>query len=192
MKSPSVLLRRVLALAILASVITALAAVTLRPVMSMRQARHATIERSLKLLAGYQRLAATRPDLEEQLRGLRSSEAVARGIVDGSSAALAAASLQSEIRPIIEGNGGEIRSVQPIPPSKAGDFEKIELRYDLSIAQVALPEVMSEIEIHTPYLFLDGIDIRGVEGLLPASQGDQDPKLTVRWTVHAYRGVAQK
>ncbi len=183
---------RILALVLLAGVFGLLWVITVRPLARMILDRRASVERSLKLLTGYQRLAATRPSLDDQFKALKTRELEAHGLAEGGSAALAAASLQSDIKRIIESNGGEVRSAQPLPTSKSGDFEKVELRYDLSVAQASLSEIMYQIETHTPYLFLDGIDIRGAEGLPAAGQGNKEQKLTVRWTVRAFRWAGQK
>jgi len=146
-------------------------------------------ERLERQWAAYDAAARSRPALEAELRLLRSREAEIDGLLKGSTAALTAAALQSDVKAIVEKNGGEIRSARILPASTTDTFEKVTVQYDVVVPMKALKGLMYQIETHSPHLFVDTIDIRAPENWRPSTGSTPEPKLAVRWQVSGYRWV---
>lgn len=159
------------------------------PVVVAFDDQHEQRDRSLRLISAYKNIVESRPTLEAELATLEQQRRSASGLIEGDSAALAAARLQNEIRTIVERHGGEIRSTQNLPVSTDSSFEKIDIGCDLSIPMTGLKSVIYQIETHTPYLFIDKVDIRMPENWQPADENAIAPKLEVRWVVSGYRWV---
>jgi len=178
---------RGLALAILVAAAAAVGLAIALPLQGTIEARRKTVQSQLKLLAAYRRAEAQRPVVEAELKALKTAQAATAGLIDGATPPLAAARLQTEMKKIVEAHGGEIRSVQNLPPALVEGFETIELRYDITLPMKALGPVVYEVESHTPYLFIDGVDIHAPEALASDQPAAQEPKLGIRWDVRAYR-----
>ena len=63
-------------------------------------------DQSLRLLSAYKMAVASKAGLETELTRLRAQGQSTSGLVGGNSSALAAARLQSDIRMLVERNGG--------------------------------------------------------------------------------------
>ena len=180
-------LKRGLALAILAVIAGVAWFGIASPLTDFVEDRDADLDQSMKLLAGYKRTAMTQPAVEAGLNGLRAQDAALIGLIDGTTTEVAAAKLQGEIRRIIAANKGEIRSEQNLPTNKVGDFERLEIRYEFAAPMNSLRDVFHQIESYVPYLFIDVLQISAPENLRPDGDVDAGLKLTVRWSIHAYR-----
>jgi general secretion pathway protein M len=184
--------RRGLALLILAGVIAIVWIVILGPLADILFGESEDVERSLDLLAHYEALAEARPQVQAELQAMQQRNAAMSGLVEGSSAALAAAVVQSDVKVIVERNGGTVLSSQNMPSSLTDNFEKIEIQYDLTLPPGNLKNVIYQLETHTPYLFLDSVNMR-----MPENWGVQDPNapvpaMEVQLVVRGYRWVGAK
>jgi len=173
---------RTLALGILLVLIASVGLGIVLPLLNSVQGDDEDLDRSLHLLAGYQRVATRRPALEQRLVVLQQEMTALPGLWPGATPALAAAGLQGEMKRLIESAGGQIRSAQEVPAAPEGGFERIGLRYELTLPMAALPGLLQALDAHTPYLFLDKVDLHAPEG--PATAA---PLLSIRWEVSGYR-----
>ncbi len=184
--------KRGLALLILAGVLAIAWILVLRPLADIATGESEEGEHSLMLLSRYKALEDARPQVEAELRAMQQRNAAMSGLVEGNSAALAAAAVQSDIKAIVESNGGSVLSTQNMPSKVADGFEKIEIEYDLSLPLSSLKNVIYQIETHTPYLFIDDVTIRMPEGWMPESVDTPAPALEVQWLIRGYRWVGAK
>ena len=184
--------RRALALLVLALAIAVAWFVFLHPLIDIVTGESEETESSLNLLARYQALEAARPQVEAELRQMQERNAAMSGLVEGKSAALAAAAVQSDVKTIVESNGGTVLSSQNIPPTTADGFEKIEIRYDISLPLGSLKNIIYQIETHTPYLFIDSVNMRMPENWQPGNGPAPAPAMEAQWVVRAYRWVGAK
>lgn len=177
---------RTAALAALATAIALGALIVAVPVWAAFSAQNGEIADSLRQLGQYRAEIAARPALEAELRALNEKGASVPGVVEGESTPLAQAKLQSEIKALIEANGGSVRSMQILPPAKQGGFEIVSVQCDLSIPQTRLKALAYAVAAHAPYLFVGEASITA-----PPSDPDQasnkQSTLDMRWTVHGYR-----
>ncbi|HEY2069244.1 MAG TPA: type II secretion system protein GspM [Rhizomicrobium sp.] len=132
--------------------------------------------------ANYRASIAAQPALKMERANLDRQESAAAALLHGDSAALAAANMQSLVKLLVERHGGHLRSAQNLSTAISGGMEKIEAAYELTIPAGSLKAVTYELETGSPYLFLDGVAIRG-EQLADGAPHD----LHVSWTVHGYR-----
>ena len=162
------------------------------PILNSLNERQYSIDKKLILLTQYRKEATARSSLELQFRDLQSRETHLAGLIDGNTSALAAAKLQSEIRRITEANGGEIRSTQNLPVTKNGNFEKVDMRFDVILPEKKLGEIIYQIEAATPYFFIDSVDIHSLDGGSLGASSSVESKLSLRWNIHGYRWAPEK
>lgn len=189
---PISLRSRLLAIGILAACLTIAWVILCAPILSRWQDQQEELERSTRLLSAYRTARASRPALEEKLRQLQQQGASTAGLVEGTSAALAAAKLQSDLRSIVEANAGQVRSTQNLPSVTKDDFEKVSIGSDFSIPMGHLKALVYQIETHSPFLFIDKVEIRMPETWQPVDENTLPPSLEIRWVVSGYRWAGAK
>lgn len=172
--------------AVVALVALSLAAV---PVILLFAAQNHDINNAVRQSAVYQAEIASRGRLEAQLDELRQRAASESSLIQSDSAALAEAQLQSAMKAIVANSQGEVRSAQPLPPTKDGSFEVISVAYDVIVPLARFSALAYAVENHTPSFFIDDAELTPGQAWDtgdPVSAGGI-PKLEVRWTVRAYR-----
>jgi general secretion pathway protein M len=184
--------RRVLALLILAGVVAVAWVVLIGPLANILFGESDDVKHSLAVLARYEALAEARPQVQADLQAMQQRYAAISGLVEGNSTALAAAQVQSDVKSIVERNGGTVLSSQNGPTSLKDNFEKVEIQYDLTLPPANLKNVIYQIETHTPYLFLDNVNMR-----MPENWGLEDrdavpPAMEVQFVVRGYRWAVNK
>ena len=159
--------------------------VVVTPVIAAFSAQSDEIDNSLRQLGFYRAEIASKPVLQAELKALNEKGASVTGVIDADSTAIAQAQLQSQIKSLVETNGGSVRSMQIMPATKQGGFEIIAVQCDLSVPEKRLKDLAYAVAAHTPYLFVDDASVSA-----PASDPDniqQQAVLDIRWTVHGYR-----
>jgi general secretion pathway protein M len=174
-------------LVILAGIVVVLAIVVVLPVAESFAEQNDEIAQSRDDLALYRAQIAARPQLEATLASIDRREASTAGLLRGDSDALAAATMQSLVKALIERHGGQVRSVQNLPSVPVGGLRKIEVQYEVSIPLGALKSVTYQLETGEPYLFLDNVDIRAEDGWIADSAKAAPRDLHVQWTISGYR-----
>ena len=188
---PGTMMRRALALAILVAIPLVIWLAIIDPIWQSWVDAEETEGRSLELIADFRQAGAMRPALEAELKAVETSGKTLPGFVTGNTPALAAASLQSDIKRIIESKGGQVRSTQDLQPAREHGVEKIGVRFDITTSLEALPRIVYEIETHSPYLFIDNLEIRAPEDVRPETYVANKPILIIRWDVYGYRAVGE-
>jgi hypothetical protein len=184
------LLSRVCALALLVSALTVLWFGMVAPLWSaLAGTTDSEREKSLNLLARYEEIIAQKGSLEIRLKTLGTAGDDQNGLIAGPTSAVAAASLQGELRSIIEGVGGEIRSAQILPAEKIEDFEKIAIQYELNIPSAALQRLLQGLETHRIVLVLDVLRLRVPETVRSADPAAAEAKINGQWTIAGFRRI---
>jgi len=161
------------------------------PIWSAFQAQREDIDGDLQQLGEIQAQIAARPQLETELAAINRRGASVPGIVEGDSTALAQAKLQSDLKGIIEGAKGQVRSMEALPGEQKGAFEMIAIECDLAIPQGRLKDLAYAVASHAPYLFVDQASISAPPSN-PDEPQNRDILLDVRWTVHGYRWTGRR
>lgn len=118
------------------------------------------IEEIREQLSRYQRLAAMRPALENQMRQSAAETTTEGYYLRGGTDALAAAWLQDRVSALVQGSGGSLRSIQPMPGTDEQGFRRITLRVQMTATNEALVEILYGLETGTPVLFIESLDIQ--------------------------------
>jgi hypothetical protein len=141
---------------------------------------------ALAQLAAYRAQEAQRPALAARLAALQEGAKSVPGLLTASSAALAQAQLQSDMKELIDRAGGSLLSAQLLPPTKVKGFDSVAIEYDVTIPLSRFSGLVYGVETHTPYYFIDTADFVMPPNWRPDIRG-QDPSMEMRMTVHAYR-----
>lgn len=148
-------------------------------------------------LSRYQRLAALRPALESQLRQSAAKAPTEHYYLSGGTDALAAAGLQDHINALVQGKGGSLRSIQPMPGSDEQGFRRITVRVQMSATSEVLFETLYALEAETPVLFIENLDIqsrfvRRRNNEAGQQAAPEEPLLTVGFDLSGYLPIERK
>jgi hypothetical protein len=157
------------------------------PIAMLFSAQAHDIRESEDTIAQYQSEVGQRPQLEERLEALRQSAQSVPGLLSGGSAALAQAQLQSDMKVLIEHNGGTLLSAQLLPPSHANGFDVVSITYDMTVPLGHFRGMLYAVETHTPFYFVNDADFIMPPNWRPGNPQNADPAMEMRFTIHAYR-----
>ncbi|HEY6577858.1 MAG TPA: type II secretion system protein GspM [Rhizomicrobium sp.] len=156
------------------------------PAVAMFHSQTENRREALAQLTAYRSQEAQRPVMAERLAALQEGAKSVPGLLTASSAELAQAQLQSDVKELIDRNGGSLLSAQPLPPTKVKGFDLVSIEYDLTIPLSHFSSLVYAVETHIPYYFVDSADFVMPPNWRPNS-ATQDPSMEMRWTIHAYR-----
>ncbi len=162
----------------------------LLPVADIFAEQKDDMEQAQRELAAYRLQVARQPQLDAEFSDLQRQQSSGAAMLQGDSAALAAANMQSLVKDLVERHGGAMRSAQNLAASKSGGMEKITAQYEMSIPMGSLKAVTYELETRTPYLFFDQVEIRPESSTGGPTGAPTD--LDVQWTLHGYRWTGAK
>ncbi len=135
--------------------------------------------------------AAARPDVERALAALRLQAAAHPSLLRGESDALTQAALQSELKTLVEADGGEVRSAFALPAVAQNGLTLISVQYDITVPVTKLRRLAYDIESHLPYLFVSGVDVTAPQSW-PSDPKAAAPRVELRWTISGYRRSASR
>jgi hypothetical protein len=186
MTAPAFLRGRKGAFLALGAIVLLFAVVVALPVAALFRTQANERAEALDQLAAYRAQDAQRPALVARLAALQQGAKSVPGLLTASSAALAQAQLQSDMKELIDRNGGALLSAQLLPPTKVKGFDSVAIEYDLTIPVSRFSALVYAVETHTPYYFVDSADFVMPPNWRPNPQG-VDPSMEMRWTIHAFR-----
>lgn len=178
------LVRRVSASLIGGLFCAALVSLGIVPLWDEWSSTSASIDRSSRLLAGYQRIIDNKGTIARRLEDLRQRDQGLAGLVEGQTSALAVASLQTDVKQIVESHGAKIQSMQPGAVAQSHRLERVEVKLDFAVPGGNFADLLDALDRHHPYLTLDPVEIHATNG------GQRTDILTVRMVVSAYRRPA--
>jgi len=182
------------ALAVFALVATIALLLIAAPIASLFAAQSDDTGDALHRLAIYRAEIASRGELESQLEELHLRAASEPGLVKSDNSALAEAQIQSDMKTIVEVNQGEVRSAQPLAPTREGGFEVISVAYDIVVPLARLKALAYAIESHASYFFINDAELTAGQAWDTGEVVSVGtiPKLEIRWTIRAYRWSASR
>lgn len=154
--------RRPLAIGLLVLLVGLVAAIAWLPFWLIARERQelATLEAEIRTLN-------TRLPLRDQLlaeaRALEQSTDLQGVLMQGETAAVAAAELQGELTALAAASGVGVSSVQSVEPSADGPFTRVGLRFALNGDIASLRDLLYAIETGTPALVVDELSLSGSE-----------------------------
>ena len=110
-------------------------------------------------LVRYERLAASRPQLQRKLDAVRAAGS-RKYFLKASAPSLSAAEIQERVRQFVEAQGGRLISVQVAQPKEEGRFRQITVTVQANANIGALRKILRATETGEPYLFIDALTVR--------------------------------
>ena len=173
-----------LAIGLLAGSVALVLATFALPVWLVHRHYDDALEQIEQRLTRYERLAATRPELQAKLEAVRAINS-RKYFLKSSAASLAAAEIQERAKNFVEANGGRPISVQVAAPRDDGRFKQLTVTVQLNANITALRKILYAIETSEPYLFIDNVMIRSqVPPGFKASPGFE-PEMFIQFDVSA-------
>jgi hypothetical protein len=140
---------------------------------------------NLRQLAIYKSEIDARPEVERAYASLKAQVAAMPGVLHEEGGAPAEAQVESQLKEVVESNGGEVRSAQAMPATPSNGFEIVSIECDLTVPASRLRDLLYAVETHRPYLFIESADITAPVSWDPKSNAE--PSYEVRWALRAYR-----
>lgn len=179
--------KRGLALALLLFAATLGGLLLIAPLLSAFSEQKDRLDQAVVRLATYEAQKERIPRLKTHLAVLKAQGATSSGLLTDKTSALAAASVQTRLRPVFDRDRAELRSVQNLRPTTKDGFERVPIQYVFAVPEDGLGTLLHALETTSPYLFLDDVSIRRPENAAISEDGVSLPPLDVRWTVSGYR-----
>ena len=179
---------RLAALSLLAlTVILVIAAVAV-PTYWAREHYDSSNALTSRKLNAYTTLNQTRPKLMGLVEVLRAKEAK-KFFLKGATPALASAELQDLARTMIEASGGKFLSSQATANKEDSGYRQIGTKIQMSTNIQNLRNVLYALETREPYLFVDGLTVRGnvPPGFKPAP--GVEPEMYVEFDLIGYASM---
>jgi hypothetical protein len=153
---------RLLALALLLVALGGVYLLSAAPLLDLYADRAAAVESARMLLPRLRATADDLPRLRARVAELRASAGTQKVTLEGSSDAIASANLQNPIAELAAAIGVAIGSTESLPAEVRGGYRRIGLRYALSGPYETLVKFLARLEMATPPLVIDTLQIRGV------------------------------
>lgn len=124
-------------------------------------------------LARYRHLLASLPRLKAELDRERSDQTYKANYFDARTMALAGAQLQSQIQGIVNTAKGRLVSTQILPQEQQESPPRIRVRTQIQGSTDSLLEVLYQLELARPFLFVEQVSIRSSARPERTTQGRQ-------------------
>jgi general secretion pathway protein M len=167
---------RFLALALTVTLAAALWLGVAQPLISWHAARGEALAQRRALLQRMTALVATLPELQ---REASQHQAPAAALLEGSSDAIAGATLQTAVQRMATAAGATLRSLETLPAEQSGHYRRISLRISTDAPWPVLIGLMRAIEQGTPQMLIDNLQLRAPPVELRAAATPISAALTV-------------
>ena len=177
--------RRVVAVGLLLAVLWTVWAALASPMLDSLAADRKDVGRSLRLLAHYNRLAKSVPDLQLR-RSALLSKPDEKGFLQGTDPSLVAAEMQVMAGQLAASSGAIVQSSRTLPGSEDEGFWKGEVRLELQASAEHLRQLLQGILTNRPVIFVEKLSIHVAEdGTAPLS-ADEQPLANVQLQLASY------
>jgi len=176
---------RALAVGLLVLVVLIVGAAIAVPVWMLHRHYGAALEDSASKYDRFRRIAGTRPAVAKQLEAMRAKDA-RKFFLRSGAAALSAAEEQEALRTLIEQSGGRLITMQSPTAKEDGRYRQITVNVQLTANVIALRKILYAIENHTPFLFVDSLQVRTQVPPNFKPQPGQEPEMFVMLDVTGY------
>ena len=156
------------------------------PILSLYQGRAEATQRQVMIATHMDALAAELPVLRDQAANAAENEPSIKPTIEGSSDAVAAASLQTMLQEMASSTGANLSSIENVPPENAGAYRRVGLKLSFDASWPTLVKLMAAIDRANPSMLIDDLEIHAS----PVRQPNQPVMLDVAFTVYALRAAA--
>ncbi len=150
---------------------------------------HSHYDQALESLADYlgryQRVAATRAEIQAALDQVKKTES-RKHFLKNSGAALAASEIQEIAKTLIESNGGRLNSMSVVPQKEEGGYRRVTVNIQLITNMTTLRKILHTVETMQPYLFVDNTSIRAQPNAMYRPIPGVEPEITAQFDLSGY------
>jgi hypothetical protein len=176
---------RLLALALTVTLLAALWAGCVLPLIEWHAARAEALEQRRALLQRMTALVATLPQLQRQSSG---EHGAAVALLEGASDAIAGAALQSTVQRMATTAGAALSSMEMLPAEQRGAYRRIGLRVATAAQWPVLIELLRAIELGAPRMLVDDLQLRAP----PMELRPANAPISAAFTIVAFRAAASR
>ena len=187
MSRPLALLGRGSAVALLLGMLAGAYLLGINPLLTAYRANEVAIAEAQRLVGRFDAMAVGESDLQDRVNELAELQASEPYYLTKETDALAAVELQNRVKAAVKENGGTIRSIQPLPGEKEGEFQRVTLRIQITTTIGSLFRIVHVLETTQPFLFLDNVDIKSRQPRVSAEDQTTEPILTVTLDLYGYQ-----
>lgn len=179
---------RLLALGLLFGLVALLYLVMVAPLAGLAQEYNESAESAQFRLEKLRRVAAEKNSLIQRLEQVRADAQNDDSFLARTTAALASAELQTQIKQAVSEAGGELTSTQVIPEHHEERFTRVGVKVRMNGSTDVLKDVLYRFESARPFLFVENLNIRPIRmPRNPALKNQPMPdKLSVDFDVVGY------
>jgi general secretion pathway protein M len=174
---------KALALGLLALLALAFHLAILSPVLAVYEERAERLEQRRELARRYENAAKDLPRLRASAEEGGEASPDEDLLLTGSSDAIAAAMLQSQLKELVEEEGATLASAAMLPAADAGAFRRVGVRVAFAGDLTLLTSVLRNLDEERPVLATGNFELRAGN----AEDSDDNPTLTVALDVFGYR-----
>jgi general secretion pathway protein M len=128
-----------------------------------------------------QKVAAEKSNLVQRLEKIKAEGQDNNNFLARTTAALASAELQTQIKAAVSEAGGELTSTQVIPERAEEQFTRVAVKVRMNGSTKVLREVLHNFESAKPLLFIENLNIRPIR--MPRNPAAKNPQIPDRLSV---------
>jgi general secretion pathway protein M len=191
------MLRKALALTLLAAVLSTVWLGLFRPLYRQYQTYGESITHSATLLERYGRIGATADRVAELLRQVKAEGNRSRGILGGQSVELAGAEMQERLKRIVESSGGQLNSSQVLAVEEKDAARRLGIRVAMTADIDAFQRALYDFETAEPYFFVDNLNVQAPRMSLREARGRRTrsnvnpAEMQIRFDVYGFLKAAE-
>lgn len=181
---------RALAIGLLALGLLIFAALLFVPARMLHRHYDQVIESQVDFLGRYQRVAATRGEIQAALDRVKKLEG-RKHFLKNTGLALAASEIQETAKTLIETNGGRLNSMQVAPQKDEAGYRRVTVNIQMFSNMNTLRKILYTVETIQPYLFVDNLIIRSQANAYFRAVPGVEPEVSVQFDLSGYALVAE-
>lgn len=170
-----------LAVGLLALLLLLIWTVVASPLIEWHADRGLLLQQRRVLASRMAQLTQSLPELERQAAEVTGP--IPGAIIEATSDAVAAATLQQAVQDMAARSGATLSSTEALPAEQVQGYRRIGLRVAMSAPWPVLVQVLRAISQATPQMLVDELQVHG--GRTPVGQAS--PPLEISWTVMGFR-----
>jgi hypothetical protein len=119
------------------------------------------------------------PRLRQEAERARAASNGGALLLTGSSATVAAATLQSTMKQLVESNGAKLSSAEILAPENKEQYQRVGIHVQFAGDLRLLMSVLRGIETSHPVMFVDNVEIRGAADAAADDSSGQELSITL-------------
>lgn len=166
-------------------VIAAVYLVIVSPLVSLYEGNAEQLQARLQLEQRLQRSAKALPEASAEADQTQDQESAGDELFDGESDSVAAATLQSTVKDLVEGAGARLISSEVLPSEKRETLQRVGIHVSFNGSLSLLTGVLQGIQLAHPVILVDNVDIHSADGTDQAPGGQK--QLAIALDVYGFK-----